>query len=315
MPESPEVKIMMNTVASLSLGRDLLSVRVIKGDFQKKTKGLEKLPNVLPKRITAVETKGKFGYILLEDGSAIGITFGMSGNIRIYPTPEYLESRGETEEQYMKHCKVEFQVQARDRLETATFYFHCVRNFEWIRYLTRQELDKKLSTIGPSILSDKPLDQWALVAIWRKYNERSVCEALMEQKLVSGIGNYIKAETLYRSGTYPLAKLKDLNDDHLWLLYTEARDIAAESYATGLHGDRPDFKSKLQVYDRSKDPHGNVVERLQTPDKRTTHWVSSVQTIGRLGLGLPKTTERPAPKTTPKIKAKIKAPILQDVSN
>lgn len=312
MPEGPEVKIMMGNVADLALGKNLLGI-VVREDFQKKTKDLEQF--IGPKKIVDVVTKGKFGYILLDDGSSIGLTFGMTGNIRIEPTEEYLERRGETREQYMKHCKVEFQLGDADG-NVSHFYFHCMRNFAWIYYYPNgAELGKKLSTIGPSILSDEPLDQGILVARWRKYNSKTICEALMEQKLISGIGNYIKAEILYRTGVYPLAKVRDLNDSQLWMLYQAARAIAADAYAdggaslytyTGLHGDRSDFKLKLQVYDRGSDPYGNRVLRLQTPDKRTTHWVESVQTIGRRDQKPEAATKAPeATKAIIKIRPKI----------
>lgn len=97
MPEGPEVKVMMRNITDLTLGKKLLSVTVIKDDFLKKTKGLDKLPSMLPQCVVAVHSKGKLGYMLLEDGSAVVLTFGMTGNIRISPTPEYLKMRGETE--------------------------------------------------------------------------------------------------------------------------------------------------------------------------------------------------------------------------
>lgn len=305
MPEGPEVKIMMGNVANLALGQTLLNVEVIKEDFRKKTQGLDQLPMVLPKRVIGVETKGKLGYMLLDDGTAIVLTFGMTGNIRIEPTPEYLVRRGETKEQYMKHCKIRFQMQDTVTGQISHFYFHCMRNFAWVYYFTSTELGKKLSTIGPSILSDDLLEERLLIARWRKYNHKTICETLMEQKLISGIGNYIKAEILYRCRVYPLAKVKDLSDSNLWLLYMEARKIAADAYAdggaslytyTGINGDRSDFKLKLQVYDRAVDPLGNKIGRLQTPDKRTTHWVESLQTIG-------KQLPPPIVKIRPKIKA------------
>lgn len=190
-----------------------------------------------------------------------------------------------------------------------------MRNFAWIYYFNSAELKKKLSTIGPCILSDEPLDKHILAARWRRYDQKTICEALMEQKLVSGIGNYIKAEILYRTEIYPLAKVKDLSDDNLWQLYCAARDLAADAYAdggaslytyTGLHGDRSEFKTKLQVYNRSRDPHGLIVEQMSTPDGRTTHWVKSKQTIGSPGALDALDAPAPTPAPTPVLK-KIKA--------
>lgn len=323
MPEGPEVKVIMTNLKTMLEGKQLLSVDVINDGFLKRTKGLDKL--VLPKKVVNIEAKGKFGYIILEDRTAFGIGFGMTGNVRIEPTEEYLKQRGETREKYMKHCKVRFTVApettspaetpapvpkqssiingkivVRPKLKSSSIptsitdtrivYYNCVRNFGFVHYLTAKELGTKLSKLGPSILNPDPLDKPKLLSRWRKYNGKTICPVMMEQSAVSGIGNYIKAEALYRGEVHPLATVRNLSDDVLYQLYLHARDIAAEAYAdggaslytyTGLHGDKSEYKSKLRVYNRSTDIHGNPVKILKTPDKRTTHYVESVQIIGK----------------------------------
>jgi hypothetical protein len=103
--------------------------------------------------------------------------------------------------------------------------------------------------------------------------------------------------------------VKDLTDSHLWLLYNEARTIAADVYRdggaimyTGLHGDLS-YQPYLRVYDREKDPLGNTVEKCDTRDKRKTHWVAAIQTIGK---SEPKSTKLPIRKPIIKIRAKLK---------
>lgn len=310
MPEGPEVKIIGDNVAMLALGKRLLSVEVINDGFLKKTKNLDRVP--AGRTVIKVETKGKFCYMLLDDRTAIGMTFGMTGNIRIEPTEEYLKQRGETHEKYMRHCKVRFTLDdpSKPAEERTVFYFNCVRNFAWMWYLTAKELGTKLSAIGPSILASDPLDSGMLITRWRRFNHKTICEALMEQKLVSGIGNYIKCEILYRTGIHPVASISCLTDEQLYTLYQEARNIAADAYQdggaslytyTGLHGDKSEFKLKLQVYDRHTDPHGNNVKKMDTPDKRSTHWVPELQQIG---------SPNPAPRTKVKVTAKAR-PVIR----
>lgn len=311
MPEGPEVKIIGNNISILALGKRLLSVEVINDGFLKKTKNLDQVP--AGRKVIQVETKGKFCYMLLDDRTAIGMTFGMTGNIRIEPTDDYLEQRGESKEKYMKHCKIRFILDNPEvpEEENTVFYYNCVRNFAWVWYLTAKELGTKLSAIGPSILADDRLDRKILVARWRRFNQKTICEALMEQKLVSGIGNYIKCEILYRTGIHPTAYVADLTDEQLYELYQEACKIAEEAYHdggaslytyTGLHGDRSEFKLKLQVYDRHTDPHGNCVKTLNTPDKRSTHWVPELQRIG-----MPTSTSMPTQPAESRDKVKVRA--------
>lgn len=314
MPEGPEVKIIGDNISMLSLGKRLLSVEVINDGFLKKTKNLDQVP--VGRKVIRVETKGKFCYMLLDDRTAIGMTFGMTGNIRVEPTEEYLKLRGETHEKYMRHCKVRFTLddpdQDRQNGSKTVFYFNCVRNFAWIWYLSDKELGSKLSAIGPSILAETEdkLDSKMLVTRWRRFNHKTICEALMEQKLVSGIGNYIKCEILYRKGMHPLAKVSDLTDEQLYALYLEACTIAADAYHdggaslytyTGLHGDKSEFKLKLQVYDRHEDPEGNRVKKMDTPDKRSTYWVPELQTQGMPDI--------PHVQTKKRVKVKAKAKV------
>lgn len=306
MPEGPEVKIMVDNIKRLALGHTLKKVEIINEGFRKKTKDLDKFT---VQKVVQVESKGKFGYIMFENKTAIGMTFGMTGNIRLEPTEQQLQTRGETKEQYMKHCKVKFLVIDQDGKET-TFYFHCMRNFAWIWFLNSSELGKKLSTIGPSIL-DNQIDRKILIARWRK-DHKNICEVLMEQKFISGIGNYIKSEILYSTKVHPESKVKNLTDDDLWNLYLAARAIAADAYHdggaslytyTGISGDQSPFKLKLQVYNRTVDPGGRSVKKINTPDKRSTHWVPEIQTIG-----LP----LPPKKPIIKIKAKVKEQVNKD---
>ena len=42
-------------------------------------------------------------------------------------------------------------------------------------------------------------------------------------------------------------------------------------------GEVGNYQFSLKVYNKNKDSLGNVVKRVQTEDKRTTHWVPAVQ--------------------------------------
>jgi formamidopyrimidine-DNA glycosylase len=328
MPECSEVKLITEGIARLAAGRVLRSVTVVNSGFLKKTKALHMIP--LPQLVTSVQCKGKFGYMCLADGSAVGFMFGMSGNIRIEPDAEYLAMRKETHEQYMKHCKVRFVMESTDTdTDTGTgtgtgtgttrqniFYFYCIRNFEWVCYYTPDELAKKLSEIGPSIMGDLISPQ-QLALRWRKAGNKAICQTVMDQKYISGIGNYIKAETLYRSRVHPLAMVASLSDEHLWTIYMSARDVAEMAYGagggtlytfTGIDGRRIDFRSLLAVYDKSIDPLGYLVHQMDTPDKRNTHWVPEVQTIGAPLQDPPPPPSPPITRIKVKVRARVKAP-------
>ena len=271
MPEGPEVKVMTDNIRYLltqSTGEmQLDSLKVIKENFEKRTVDLNLLQ--LPQKVKHVKSKGKFTYILLDDGAAIGITYGMTGNIR-------------TDES--KHNAVEFIS------KDVTFYYNSTRHFGQVTFLSAEALAKKLDSLGYDILDAEPLSREVLVSTWRKKNSLNICRLLLEeQKLVCGIGNYIKSEILYRAGVDPFCDVSKLTDDKLYELYLNAREIGEAAYIdggaslytyTGLSGDKSPFKLKLSVYDREMDPEGYPIMRVATPDKRSTFWVPEKQKIG-----------------------------------
>ena len=151
------------------------------------------------------------------------------------------------------------------------------------------KLERKLQKdLGPDILNEE-----VTFADWqqrfRKVNHYNVTKAMMNQKVVSGIGNYIKAEALYRAGISPHrtveslsdAELQDLYRCSLWVIKAsyEARGATIRNYEMP-DGSKGDFKFKFQVYAQETDPSGRTVIRDKTPDGRTTHWVKENSIVG-----------------------------------
>lgn len=287
MPEGPEVKVMTDNIRMLIEKAPVLhAVTVIKDNFVKRTDGFSPLKLNLPQVIKQVNSKGKFTYMEFEDGTAIGITYGMTGNIRTDDS---------------KHNAIKFTH------ETGVFYYHSTRHFGRVWAMTAAELSKKLDSLGHDILNPVALRQEELTGIWRKKNGLNICRLLIEeQELICGIGNYIKSEILYHVRVYPFCRVSELSDDILYALYLEARKIAEAAYIdggaslytyTGLTGDKSPFKLKLCVYDKTTDPEGNPILRVETPDKRTTHWVPVLQTEGSVKSQPPiKITIKPRPR-------------------
>jgi endonuclease-8 len=274
MPEGPEVRVMTCNIRNLIYSVDnpeLISVEVIQESFKKRCSNLDKFQR---SPVKEVNSKGKFTYIRLHNGTSIGITYGMTGNIR-------------SEDDFKdRHLVVKFTH------SNGVFYYHSTRHFGCIKLLTEAELDTKLASLGPDILDFNPLSMEQVVKIWRCKPKAHITNVLLtHQNLISGIGNYIKSEIMYRAHVYPFATVDKLTDETLYKLYLEARTVANLAFTDGgaslytytdLSGDKSDltFKLKLQVYGKDTDPEGRLVAKIETPDKRTTHWVSQVQTIG-----------------------------------
>jgi len=239
------------------------SVKVMSGRYLKKP--IENLNSLVGKEIQSFDCKGKFIWIDLDDVIVFN-TLGMTGNW----------SREKS-----KHSRIEFTFYEND-----TLYFNDIRNFGTFQVKTRSELEKKLKSIGPDMLSNPPDD---FVARLRKYNHKNICEVIMNQKVISGVGNYIKAESLWYSRINPFVLIKDLTDTNLETLKKAIVFVINKSYAEQgatiqsyytFNGEEGSASQGFVVYGREKDFNGHDVIKSQTLDKRTTHWVKERQIVG-----------------------------------
>jgi formamidopyrimidine-DNA glycosylase len=133
-----------------------------------------------------------------------------------------------------------------------------------------KDLEKKLNTIGPSVLEPTELTLERFITICSKHKKKALPEFLMNQKWISGVGNYLKAEIMYQARCSISSPLEDYSRGQLTSLYEACITIAHECTFG---------KYRLKVYRKRRDPLGNPVYTVKTPDKRTTHWVPNVMPI------------------------------------
>ena len=125
--------------------------------------------------------------------------------------------------------------------------------------------------LGPDVL-DEPL---ALEAIVRNLlaadQRRELGEALLDQRLVAGIGNMWKAEALWEARLSPWSRLGDVADDEL--------RRAVRTAARLMHGRLNGEARRHGVYRRHvcRRCGGRVSVRQQGEDNRATYWCPACQ--------------------------------------
>ena len=100
----------------------------------------------------------------------------------------------------------------------------------------------------------------------------------MDQGVISGVGNYVKAESLYRAEVWPGTTVAAMSGKEIKGLYFAIKNVLQESYDVGQKG-LHDNSDRMQVYGKKTDPLGNEVKKTEFSDKRTTHWVPAVQGV------------------------------------
>lgn len=268
MPEGPEVKKVTDFLSSV-LTKDLITDVVINSGRYKKHgpfAGYELLKSMLPAKVTYVSCKGKFIWIEINNSLYLGSTLGMSGMW--------------TNEKN-KHSHVTFVLSNGSKV-----YFNDVRNFGTLKvFETQEKFTKKLNSIGPDLLSGYigPREFYDRI---HAHGHKTIAEVIMNQKVVSGIGNYLKAECLYAAKISPHRFCCHISEKESETLFNACRKIIRLSYETGgatistyrqPSGEKGLYSRRFAVYNQKYDPSGHEVIREKTRDKRTTHWVPEIQ--------------------------------------
>ena len=103
---------------------------------------------------------------------------------------------------------------------------------------------------------------------------------MMDQSRLSGVGNYLRAEILYRSKISPYRTLVSLSDEDIKVLYNNTLKIMMESYnqkGKYYQGTKCGDGFSLRVYKQETDPNGHPVLTFNDRDNRTCYHVPQVQ--------------------------------------
>ena len=289
MPEGPEVRRSADVLNKMLAGRRLSSLYAVGGRYKDAPpEGMVELLTFMQERLTKhgadghvlieeVNCKGKFMYWSLRPGWTMWCTYGMSG--------QWSTTRDD------KHCSIEL-CHRTNRTGImggeGYLYFNDHRHFGTVKFLHEPDgvlTQKKLDSLGPDMLSDPPDEQKFRVALNRR-NQRTLAEVLMDQSVISGVGNYVKAEALYLSELSPHRVVCELSSIEIERLRTQIINVMKASYnnsgATFRTYRNPDgaeggMQRRFVVYGNQTDPLGNPVVKEETKDGRTTHWVPAIQ--------------------------------------
>lgn len=143
---------------------------------------------------------------------------------------------------------------------------------------------RKRDTIGPDYLNDKIPCSVFLERV-KSHQRMNIGNLLMNQSIISGVGNYIKSEILYMARIDPHHSVSEIPDGKLKKLYESMKEVMDVSYANrgmsqenyvDVDGKKGDYVHFLKVYRKKKDPNGRTVT-AEKMGGRTTYWVKDWQ--------------------------------------
>jgi len=289
MPELPEVETVRRGLAPALVGARIARVELrrpdlrfpLPPDFAQRLQG---------RRIKALERRAKYLVAPLDDGAALIAHLGMSGSFRIDGGGEAPGGFHIARSKDPAHDHVVFH------LENARVVYNDPRRFGFMTLTKEAELASHPFFAG---LGVEPLSNaFNAAALAQLFSGRrtSLKAALLDQKLVAGIGNIYACEALHRAGLAPDRAAGDLAGRDgapgrpAECLARAIRAVLEEAIAAGgsslrdhrqADGSLGYFQHNFRVYDRAGEACPNakcrgIIER-KTQNGRSTFFCPKCQ--------------------------------------
>jgi endonuclease-8 len=196
--------------------------------------------SLLGRQITAVEARGKHLLIHFDDGRVLHSHMGMTGSWHIYRPGEPWQKpaqRAAIVLEFSQVCVVCFTPKLLELLSATQ-----LRRHDYLRRL------------GPDLLAGPPPDHEVL-ARFRQCNQLPIGEAIMNQTVVSGIGNVYKSEVLFHQRLHPQTPVSNLRDEQILALVAISRDLMQQNLSGRPRTTRHSLDGgRFWVYSRSGKP-------------------------------------------------------------
>lgn len=269
MPEAPEVAYLRDTLVDAFQGKTATAIRILKGRY--KTHGaperFEAFREALPMTLVAVERYAKmlvFRFASKSHEWRMVSKLGLMGWWYLAGhRPEWLRGTHNIEIQFGRE----------------TLCYHDTVSYGTLAFTQNIEsLQKELERLAPAFERVTVNQLLARREQKKRLDGKPIGEALMLQDgLVSGIGNYLKSEILYDARISPTRLVRSLTTEEWARLVTAGKRVFRRKRASIASENMQAYMDTMRVYGNTDDGRGHRVERFQTNDRRTTYWVPEVQ--------------------------------------
>ena len=292
MPELPEVETVRRGLQPVMEGAKIIKAETRRKDlrfpFQK-----DFVARLEGQTVTGLGRRAKYLMADLESGDVLLMHLGMSGSFRVVEgqslvTPgQFHHPRHEDR----AHDHVMFQMSS-----GAAVVFNDPRRFGYMKIIARKALDEEplLKGLGPEPLGNA-FDARMLAQSCAS-KKTSLKAALLDQRVVAGLGNIYVCEALYRSHLSPrrlaatLADKKGQPTDHAGRLVSAIHTVLNQAIKAGgsslrdhrqTSGELGYFQHSFQVYDREGEKCQTAgcrgIVRRFTQNGRSTFWCPKCQ--------------------------------------
>ena len=278
MPELPEVETVRRGIAPVLEGAKFTKVKArrknlripIPEDFSSALTG---------KKVLSVGRRSKYILMHVEDGPVVILHLGMSGKVTLFK-----HDKGATTE-LGKHDHLIFDVDNGMRM-----IYTDPRRFGLVTFADPDALEDHalLANMGPEPLSNNFHANYLREKLENR--KSPIKNALLDQKIIAGLGNIYVCEALFRARINPERRANTLSNDEVETLVPIINDIIREAIASGgstlkdyaqVDGELGYFQHSFQAYGRegkpclNQDCSGTILRIVQSG--RSTFYCKSCQ--------------------------------------
>lgn len=272
MPEKPEVITVANTLKDKLIGKKITGCNIYWDNIIAYPSTDEFKKKIIEQKINDIKTRGKFIVMTLDNDSLL-IHLRMEGK---FTFRKINDDRN-------KHEHVEFILN-----KEISFRYHDVRKFGKMYLIPTKDLEKvkPLCDLGLEF-DDKNLTKEYL---YKKIHNKKlpIKTVLLDQSIITGIGNIYDDEILFMSKISPLRKASDITLEECDLIIKNCREVLRKAIklggttirsftsSEGVHGL---FQNELLVHSKGGKPCpvcGNILLKTRVGG-RGTHYCATCQ--------------------------------------
>lgn len=300
MPEIIEAKRYADLLKKYLKNQTIMKVKILAGRYKKHGpfKGYKLLKNI---KVINITTRGKLIIIHFENDiyllSKLGLVggwcyyntntkkFDLSSNTKYYTKYSDADISNTYTINSIKHVNVAFYING-----GGIIYYYDVISYGRITVVSgKQEFNKIIGKLGPDIMGNATnLNLFKTRII--KYPTKEIGTILLDQKVISGIGNYLRSEILYMAKINPFRKIGSLSDRHIKKIFISAKILTLGIYnrKKAIKLGYINSKTKLPehygrmffIYRETTDIYGYTVLTADLPkgkNRRTIYYVPQIQ--------------------------------------
>ena len=262
MPELPEVETVRRGLQHLITGYTISSAQQLHPRALK-SESIAPLESLQGAKITGTNRRGKFMWLTLNRPYVLVAHLGMSGQFLIH----------QKDRPKATHVRAQFTLSK--PLRTQELVFNDQRTFGWLSVEeTTNNIPASAQHIAPDPF-DPLFDKDLTINKYRKRNIK-IKTALLNQEIMSGVGNIYADETLWRAKIHPEISTADLTPKRISSIIDCATEVMSEAINQGgtsfddlyinVNGESGFFEQSLAAYGQEDEP----CPRCGTPIKRIT---------------------------------------------